>query len=50
MAICFETCRVLISPWNEDYNLRWNRSTLVPFEFKTGSTYVKQSIAVVRKR
>ena len=37
--------RTLNTLWHRDYDLRWNRSQLVPIEFKTGSTYVKQGIA-----
>ena len=34
----------LIPPWHGDHDKRWNRSQLVPIEFKSGPSYVKHTI------
>ena len=35
---------MLITPWHRAHDIRWNRSHLVPIEFKSGPSYVKHTI------
>ena len=39
---------MLITPWHGDHDKRWNRSQLVPIEFRSGPSYVKHT--VIRKK
>ena len=35
----------LITPWHGDHDIHWNRSQLVPAEFKSGPSYVKHRVS-----